>query len=138
MSPVPYSITVQLDMDPAAAEERVRDALQQQGFGILSTIDVSAALEEKLGHHMASYRILGACNPALAKQAIERDPDIGALLPCNVLIRANATGGTDVVAADPLAMMGLGTADLAEIGREARARIDAALGSLQAAADRTG
>jgi len=125
-----YTVSVTLDLAPTEAEEAIRAALQEQGFGILSSIDVQATLQDKLGHEMDTYRILGACNPGLAKRAIELDPDIGAMLPCNVLLRANPNGGTDVVAADPLAMMAVGAADLTEVAREARARIDAALGAL--------
>ncbi len=125
-----YTVTITLDADPSSAEEAVRAALQEQGFGILTSIDVQATLREKLDHHMDTYRILGACNPGLAKRAIEIDPDIGAMLPCNVLLRANPSGGTDVVAADPLAMLSVGAEDLTDVAREARAGIEAALASL--------
>jgi uncharacterized protein (DUF302 family) len=124
-------MTVTIDADPAEAEERTRAALQDQGFGILSEIDVEAALREKLGAEVGAYKILGACNPPLAKQAIEVDPDVGALLPCNVLIRANPAGGTDIAAADPLAMLALGPEDLTPIAEDARRRIDAALTALR-------
>ena len=132
-----YTRTITLESDPSSAEEAVRAALLEQGFGILSTIDVQATLREKLDHHMDTYRILGACNPGLAKRAIEIDPDIGAMLPCNVLLRANPNGGTDVVAADPLAMLSVGAEDLTDVAHEARAGIDAALGSLAAGGDGT-
>lgn len=125
-----YTMTVTIDTDPADAEQRVRAALQDQGFGILSEIDVEAALRDKLGEEIGTYRILGACNPPLAKQAIDADPDVGALLPCNVLIRANPAGGTDVVAADPHAMLALGPEGLAGVAEDARARLDAALAAL--------
>lgn len=125
-----YTLTITLDVDPSTAEETITDALKEQGFGILSTIDVQATLQEKLGHQMGSYKILGACNPALAQRAIAIDPDIGAMLPCNILLRANSNGGTDVVAADPLAMMAVGAADLSDVAREARTKIDAALASV--------
>lgn len=128
--PTTYTVSVTLDVDPSVAEAAIRAALQDQGFGILSSIDVQATLQAKLGHEIGTYRILGACNPALAKRAIEIDPDIGAMLPCNVLLRANPDGGTDIVAADPLAMMSVGAADLTDVAREARDRIDAALNSL--------
>lgn len=125
-----YTMTVTIDTDPADAEQRVRAALQDQGFGILSEIDVEAALRDKLGEEIGTYRILGACNPPLAKQAIDADPDVGALLPCNVLLRANPAGGTDVVAADPHAMLALGPEGLAGVAEDARARLDAALAAL--------
>lgn len=126
-----YTIALTLDTDPAEAERRVRAALQEQGFGILSEIDVESTLRDKLGEEIGAYRILGACSPPLARQAIEIDPDVGALLPCNVLIRANPAGGTDVAAADPLAMLALGPAGLTPVAEDARRRLDAALATLQ-------
>jgi uncharacterized protein (DUF302 family) len=128
-----YTLTVTLDADAAEAERRVREALQAEGFGVLSEIDVEAALRDKLGEEIGAYKILGACNPPLAKQAIDADPDIGALLPCNVLLRANPDGGTDVAAADPKAMLALGPADLESVAAEARERLERALASLTAA-----
>lgn len=128
----PYTITRTLDDAPADAEERVRAALGDQGFGVLSTIDVQGTLKAKLDHEMGAYTILGACNPPLAKQAIDADPDIGALLPCNVLLRENAAGGTDVVAADPAAMLSLSTDALSDVAQEARTRLVAALDALGA------
>jgi uncharacterized protein (DUF302 family) len=125
-----YTMTVTLPVEPAEAERRVREALQGQGFGILSEIDVEAALREKLGEEVGAYKILGACNPPLAKQAIDADPDVGALLPCNVLLRANPAGGTDVVAADPHAMLALGPESLEGVASDARRRLDAALTAL--------
>jgi uncharacterized protein (DUF302 family) len=127
-----YTLTRTLDDPPAEAEHRVRAALSDQGFGVLSTIDVQRTLKDKLDHEMGGYTILGACNPPLAKQAIDADPDIGALLPCNVLLRENAAGGTDVVAADPAAMLSLSTDALSEVAQEARTRLLAALDALGA------
>jgi uncharacterized protein (DUF302 family) len=124
-------MTITLDTDPDEAERRVRAALQEQGFGILSEIDVQTTLHEKLGEDIGTYRILGACNPPLAKQAIADDPDVGALLPCNVLLRANAAGGTDVVAADPRAMLSIGSEGLSAVAEEARTRLQAVLQTLQ-------
>ncbi|AXV07361.1 hypothetical protein DVS28_a2682 [Euzebya pacifica] len=125
-----YTMTITLDTDLAETEERVRAALAEEGFGILSEIDVQSALQDKLGEDVGPYKILGACNPPLASKAIAADADIGALLPCNVLLRASANGGTDVVAADPLAMLRMAGDDLAELGEDARGRIERALGQL--------
>lgn len=125
-----YTITVTLDIAPADAEEKVRAALAEQGFGILSEIDVQSALKDKLGEDVGPYKILGACNPPLARQAIDADPDIGALLPCNVLLRGNADGGTDVVAADPLAMLQMAGDALSDVGSDARERLERALEGL--------
>lgn len=124
------TITLPTD-DLDEADRQVRAALQDQGFGILTEIDVEATLRDKLGEEVGGYRILGACSPPLAKRAIEIDPDVGALLPCNVLLRANPAGGTDVAAADPLAMMALGPAELTTVAEDARGRIDAALTALR-------
>lgn len=125
-----YTRTVHLDLGIDDADAKVRAALADQGFGILSEIDVQAALADKLDHHIGGYRILGACNPPLARDAIAADADIGALLPCNVLLRSTEDGGTDVVAADPAAMLAVAGDALAAVASDAGRRIDAALADL--------
>jgi uncharacterized protein (DUF302 family) len=125
-----YTLTVHVDDDPAAAEKRVREALQEEGFGILTEIDVAATLKQKLDVDMEAYKILGACNPPLANEALGKDRHIGALLPCNVVVRANPEGGTDVIAADPAAMLEVAGPDLGSVASEARTRIERALKSL--------
>ncbi|WP_370327402.1 DUF302 domain-containing protein [Euzebya sp.] len=125
-----YAMTVSLTDDPATAESRVRDALAAEGFGILSTIDVRAALLEKLGEDVGHYTILGACNPPLAHQALAADRDIGALLPCNVVVRAAEGGGSEVAAADPRAMVELAGDALAPVAADARDRLERALAAL--------
>jgi uncharacterized protein (DUF302 family) len=126
-----YTLTVTIDADLATADELVRAALKEEGFGVLTEIDVEATLREKLGAEIGGYRILGACNPGLARRGIAVDADLGALLPCNVVLRARDGGGTDVVAADPLAMLGVSAADgLDEVAAEAREGIERALGRL--------
>jgi uncharacterized protein (DUF302 family) len=127
-----YTMTVTIDAEPAEAETRIREALKDEGFGILSEIDVEGALREKLGEEIGAYKILGACNPPLAKRAIAADPDVGALLPCNVVVRANPAGGTDVVAADPMSMLEIGAEGLSEVAEEARAGIQRALETVSA------
>ena len=122
-----YTLTVTTALAPQQADARVRDALQAEGFGILSEIDVQAKLQEKLDEDIGAYTILGACSPPLARQAIAADQDIGALLPCNVLLRANPDGGTDVVAADPEAMLSVSDADLGGLARDAKERLQRAL-----------
>lgn len=123
-----YTMNVTVDLEPAKAEERVKEALAEEGFGILSEIDVQAALREKVGEDVGHYTILGACNPPLANRAVAADPDIGALLPCNVLVRQAPGGGAVIAAADPEEMLGLASrADLDELAEEARARIRRAL-----------
>lgn len=86
------------------ADMRVCDALGEQGFGVLTEIDVKATMKKKIDVDMDGYRILGACNPNMAHQAIGLEPRIGAMLPCNVILR-QVGGGTEVSAIDPVASM---------------------------------
>lgn len=90
-----------------AAIERVTAALQTEGFGVLTTIDVTATLKKKLGVDMPAYVILGACNPSLAHQALSLEPQIGLLLPCNVVVRQTADGEVAASIADPRAMFAM-------------------------------
>ncbi|MGB8623296.1 MAG: DUF302 domain-containing protein [Paracoccaceae bacterium] len=100
-----YTITRKIDgIDIGAAEERTRAALSDQGFGVLTEIDVAATMKNKLDKDMPAYRILGACNPDMAFQAIGMEPRVGAMLPCNVILRA-VEGGVEVSAIDPVASM---------------------------------
>jgi len=98
-----YDRTLQCaDIDEA--ESRVREALAEKGFGVLTEIDVKATMKNKIGADMAPYRILGACNPEMAYKAIEIEPRVGAMLPCNVVLR-DIGGGTEISAIDPVASM---------------------------------
>ncbi len=107
--------------------ERVRTELAAEGFGVLSEIDVQAALQQKLALDIEPYLILGACNPQLASRGIALEPDLGVLLPCNVVVR-RADGVTHVAAMEPLAAMRLAANDeLEPIAREARERIERAI-----------
>lgn len=125
-----YDRTVRLDRDFAAAVKAVREALAEQGFGVLTEIDVTATLKAKLGQDMEDYLILGACNPALAHRALEADRGIGLLLPCNVVVRSDGAS-TVVQALDPGTMVTLtGLPALEPVAAEATRRLDAALSSL--------
>ncbi len=125
-----YDRTVRLDRDFTAAVKAVREALAEQGFGVLTEIDVTATLKAKLGQDMEDYLILGACNPALAHQALEADRSIGLLLPCNVVVRSDGAS-TVVQALDPGTMVTLtGLPALEPVAAEATRRLDAALSSL--------
>jgi uncharacterized protein (DUF302 family) len=92
------------DADLDAVDARTRAALASHGFGVLTEIDVKATLKKKLDVDMPAYRILGACNPKMAHQAIGMEPRVGAMLPCNVILREVA-GGVEVSAIDPVASM---------------------------------
>ncbi|WP_370414167.1 DUF302 domain-containing protein [Streptomyces fradiae] len=130
-----YGIPVTLDLPFADAVDRVRAALAEQGFGILTEIDVQATLKAKIGADIEDYLILGACNPPLAHRALQADRHIGLLLPCNVVVRSadGDPGRTVVEAMDPQLMVSVtGRPELAPVAEEAGARLRAALGSLTA------
>jgi uncharacterized protein (DUF302 family) len=111
----------------AEVVERVRAALKEEGFGVITEIDVKATLKEKLGRDVTPYVILGACNPGYAHQVLEADPELGLFLPCNVIVYETADG-TRVSAVDPEAMLGLsGNQDLAAIAAEVKVRLQRAI-----------
>ncbi|GLW74282.1 ABC transporter [Kitasatospora phosalacinea] len=124
-------ITATLTGTPfAEAAEQVRTALAEQGFGVLTEIDLTATLRTKLGVELEDYLVLGACNPPIAHRALEADRRIGLLLPCNVVLRA-VPEGVLVEAMDPQLMVQFtGRPELAEVADEAAARLRAALASL--------
>jgi uncharacterized protein (DUF302 family) len=102
-----YGFGKEVHMEFGAALQKVTEALRQEGFGVLTEIDVAATVKQKLGKDMPPYRILGACNPVLAHQALEADPSIGLLLPCNVVVRQDDTGRVRVEFMDPQAVLQL-------------------------------
>ncbi len=116
-----------------AARSKVVDALKTEGFGILSEIDVQKAMQEKLGEAMPPYRILGACNPPLAHRALQAEPDIGLLLPCNVIVREAAPGEYVVGFLDPQTMVALvGKPTVKPVADEAEQRLRRVCAALSA------
>lgn len=107
------------------------EALGKEGFGVLTEIDVAATLKKKLDKDIPPYRILGACNPQFAHRALEAEPQIGALLPCNVVVRVDREGKTRVEIMDPQAVLGLvGRPEIEPIAMEVRSRLERVLDSL--------
>ena len=124
-----FGKTVTLSFDAAVA--RVTDELAKVGFGVLTEIDVQATLKKKLGTEMAPYRILGACNPQFASRAIAAEPEIGALLPCNVVVRQQDDGAVRIDVMDPNAVLTLvDRPDVGELAGEVRKRLEQALANL--------
>jgi uncharacterized protein (DUF302 family) len=122
-----YAFSTQVNATFDEAVERVVEALKENGFGVLSDIDIQATLKEKLDVDLKPYRILGACNPPLAHQALAAEPTIGLLLPCNVVVRMVDDGVVSVDFMDPQAVLGLvdnpEVAGLAEDVRERLTRV---------------
>jgi len=132
-----YGITIRTHIPFAEAVARVREALNAQGFGVLTEIDVQATLRDKLGQDIEDYLILGACNPPLAHRALDADRKIGLLLPCNVVVRT-AGGQTIIEALNPQIMAEVtDQPSLRPVADEATTRIRAALDSLQAPGQHT-
>jgi uncharacterized protein (DUF302 family) len=127
-----YGLRVDLPIPYATAVDRATDALKQEGFGVLTSIDVRQTLKQKLDRDFRPYVILGACNPVLADRALHAELEIGLLLPCNVVVYEREPGTSSVVAMAPLPAMGLvGNPDVAAVAKEADARLRAALDRLE-------
>ena len=123
------SKTLQISFDEAIA--RVTEALQSEGFGILTEIDVQATLKKKLDVEFRPYKILGACNPPFAYQALQAEERIGTMLPCNVIVQDKGTDGIEVAAVDPIAsMQAVGNSDLADIAKQVQAKLRAVIETL--------
>ena len=111
--------------------EKVTAALQTEGFGVLTEIDVKATLKKKLDIDKRPYTILGACNPTLANQALNADPDIGLLLPCNVVVREEEDGSHTVAFMDPKAVLALvNKPEVEALAMEVRGKLERVKGSL--------
>lgn len=124
-----FGKTVALDFE--TARTRVTEELAKEGFGVLTEIDVQATLKKKLGAETPPYRILGACNPSFAQRALAIEPEIGLLLPCNVVVRQDAAGAVRVEFMDPDAVLKLvDKPAIAEVAREVRARLQRVLAAL--------
>ncbi len=131
-SEVAYGFDVEVAGAFDAIRAQVVEALKGQGFGVLTEIDVSATMKAKLGQDMPRYNILGACNPTLAHKAISAEPDIGLLLPCNVLLNETAPGTVKVSFMDPVAVLALvSNPEVTELGWQVRAKLEAVRDSLK-------
>lgn len=125
-----YVFARTLDIPFEEAIVRVTAALGERGFGVLTTIDVKATLKKKIDVDFRPYTILGACNPAYAHQALQAEPHIGAMLPCNVIVQ-QAEGGVEVAAVDPVASMAaVENASLGEVALQVRALLQEVIESL--------
>ncbi len=127
-----YGITTTVDAPFDRTVGAVRDALADQGFGVLTEIDVAATLKQKLDVDLPAQIILGACNPPLAHRALLAEESIGLLLPCNVVVRDAGSGRTTVEALDPQTMVGVtGNERLREVADDAAGRLRAALAAVE-------
>ena|SRR6187200_624128 len=119
-----YHFTKRLNVPFDQAVSRVTEAMKREGFGVLTDIDVKATMKAKLGEEFRPYRILGACNPQLARRALMLEDKIGTMLPCNVIVQQHAGGAVEVSAVDPIAsMQAIGNPGLAEVAKEVQARL---------------
>lgn len=130
-----YGMSVATALSMEDAEAAIRSALADEGFGVLTEIDVAATLKAKINVDRPAYKILGACNPHLANQAINHDEAIGLLLPCNVVLSAKPAG-TVVAAVDPKVMLGIAgdSPEMMELAGEARDKLERAISTLPASA----
>lgn len=128
---VKYGFGKTVPMDFEAAIDSVTHALQTEGFGVLTDIDVAATMKKKLGEEMPPYRILGACNPSLAHQAITNEPSIGLLLPCNVVVRQEENGVVHVEFMNPASVLSLvDNPAVGELAGEVKSRLERVLAAL--------
>lgn len=125
-----YHVVMKADFESAV--QRVTQALKAEGFGVLTEIDVKETFKKKLDVDFRPYKILGACNPPLAHRALTADPQVGLLLPCNVVVSQLEEGTTEVALVDPISMLGtVKSAELEIVAEEARARLERVAAALQ-------
>lgn len=128
-----YALTTTVEAPFTEALEATREALSEQGFGVLTEIDLAATLKAKVDADIEPHVILGACRPQLAEQAVAREASIGLLLPCNVVVRAAGENRTVVETVDPEVLVSVTeNNELTEVAQDARTRLDAALAALPA------
>ena len=129
-----YAFTIHLDVPYETARERTEAALKDQGFGVITEIDMRSTMRRKLDVEFRKYAILGACNPNLAIKALTTEPQVGLLLPCNVIVYEDENGGGSTVSVvDPLGMLGdIEAAELQEVADEAHDRLAKVAGALVA------
>ncbi|MDH4128420.1 MAG: DUF302 domain-containing protein [Spirochaetota bacterium] len=128
-----YGFSVKVNGNFDNVINRVTEELKKEGFGVLTDIDVKATLKAKLDKDMKPYRILGACNPPFAHKAITMEPDIGLLLPCNVVVREDESGNIIVSFMDPKAVLGLvNREEMNSVGMEVRSKLERVSNALKA------
>ena len=127
-----YHFSTRLQGNIDEVEKKVTEALKEEGFGVLTEIDVQATMKKKLGVDYRPYRILGACNPPLANQALQAEPEIGVLLPCNVVVREDEDGSILVTFMDPEAVLTLVEGgDVKELAKDVKGRLMRVKASLE-------
>jgi uncharacterized protein (DUF302 family) len=128
-----YYLSATLPLGFEVAVQRTIEALKAEGFGVITQIDIRATLKEKLGVDFRDYRILGACNPALAYEALKLEDKVGTMLPCNVVVQAAGDGATEVAAIDPVAsMQAIDNPALKAAAEQVRAKLSAVIAALSA------
>jgi uncharacterized protein (DUF302 family) len=126
-----YYLGRMLSLSFDAAVARTMDALKKEGFGVISDIDIKETLKKKIGVDYPSYRILGACNPTLAYEALKLENKVGTMLPCNVVVRDAGNGQTEVAAIDPVAsMQAIGNRELKRAAEQVRAKLEKVVAQL--------
>ena len=128
-----YEFNITLDQSFEKVLERVREALMAQQFGIVSEVDVQSVFKQKIQRDIPPYRILGACSPGMAQRVLDAEPNAGALLPCNLVVREVSESGTVVSFMDPVAVMGLSAStEVNAVAAEAKDKLLKVMASLKA------